>query len=86
MSEVDQDEGLSAEVQAYQAKEVQQFLKHRGLEVAFQRTKDRITRQWEAAQDPLSREMAWHKLAAFKELQTELRAFGDRRPTLTVES
>ena len=82
MSDVDQDEGLSVEVQAYQAKEVQQFLKHRALEEAFKATEARIIRQWKAADNPLSREMCWHKLQAFTDLQTELRAFGDRRPTL----
>ena len=37
MTDVDQDDGLSVEVQAYQAKEVQQFLKHRALEDTMKR-------------------------------------------------
>jgi len=85
MAEIDIDEGVSAEAQAYAAKEVQHLLAHEGLKQAFKRTEERIMRQWKAAQDPLSREMCWHKLQAFGELVTELRAFGDRRPHLTTE-
>jgi len=84
MELVDQDEGLSAEQLAYQAKEVQHLLAHDALKTAFLATEARIIRQWKAAQDPLSREMCWHKLNAFRDLQTELRAFGDRRPLTTA--
>jgi hypothetical protein len=72
------------EVLAYQAREVQQLLKHPALLKAFAATRDRIVRQWEAVpmDDPLGREQCRHKLEVFKELQRELRAFGDRRPAL----
>ena len=71
----------SSEALAYQAKEIQQFLNHDGLKKAFLATEARIIKQWKLADNPLSREMCWHKLNAFKDLVTELRAFGDRRPT-----
>ena len=72
------------EVQAYQAREIQQLLKHPAVLTAFAATRDRIVRQWEAVpmNDPLGREQCRHKLEVFKELQRELRAFGDRRPAL----
>ena len=71
----------AAEAQAYQAKEVRFLLAHEGLKIAFQRTRDRVLKQWEAAQTVEERERCWHKLAAFRDLQTELRAFGDRPST-----
>lgn len=76
-------EDVSEESQAYQAKEVQQFLRHPLVLEAFAATETQIIAQWKAADNPLSREMCWHKLNAFKELRAKLRAFGDRRPTLT---
>ena len=72
---MDDLEDVSPEQTAYEAKEVQWFLKHEGLQKAFQATEDRIIRHWKAASDPLSREMCWHKLKAFQELKAELRAF-----------
>ena len=76
-------EAQSAESLAYQAKEVQLLMNHDALKRAFASTRERIIRQWEAVplENPLGREMCRHKLAAFKDLVTELRAFGDRRPT-----
>jgi len=80
-------EAESAEALAYQAKEVQHLLAQDGVKRAFAATRERIIRQWEAVplENPLGREMCRHKLAAFKDLLTELRAFGDRRPHLTSE-
>ena len=80
-------EAESAEALAYQAKEVQQFMKHPAWLRCVATTRERIIRQWEAVpmEQPLGREMCRHKLAAFKDLVTELRAFGDRRPHLTTE-
>jgi hypothetical protein len=82
MPERDDDEGLSAEVEAYQAKELQHFLKSEAAQNAFARTEARIVRQWLVADNPLAREMCWHKIQAFRDLQTELRAFGDRKITI----
>ena len=70
--------------QAYEAKEVQQFLKHRAVIAAFAATEAQIVRHWKAASDPLSREMCWHKLKAFQQLQAELRTMSERHGVLTV--
>lgn len=80
MPELEELEGLEASI--YAAKELQQFLKHRAVEEAFERTEARITAAWKRGQSPLEREMAWHKLQAFQELKSELRGFADRRPAL----
>jgi len=89
MAEVDDAallEAESAEALAYQAKEVQQFLKHPAWARCLATTRERIVRQGEAVPlgSPLGREMCRHKLAAFQDLVTELRAFGDRRPLTTA--
>lgn len=78
-------EDVSPEQTAYEAAEVQQFLKHPGLQRAFQATENRIIRNWKVAMDPLSREICWHKLKAFQDLKAELRAFGDRLPLHNAE-
>lgn len=77
-------EEVSEESQAYQAKELQQFLRHPLVLEAFTATETQIISQWKTADNPLSREMCWHELNAFKRLRAKLRAFGDRGPTLTV--
>jgi hypothetical protein len=76
------DEALSAEVLAYQAKELSWFLAHEGYQRAVEATETRITKEWIKADNPLSREMAWHKLQAFRALQQELRAVSTRKPQL----
>ena len=75
----------SAEVLAYQAKELNWFLNHDAVKKAFMSTVDRISKEWEKATDEKSREAAWYKLQAFKTLQQELRAHAVRKPHLTVE-
>lgn len=83
MSE-DNGRELTEEEQAYEAKEVGLLLKHRAVQAAFEAVADRIKRQWEMSADPLSREMCWHKLKAFQDLKTELRAIAERTtPVLT---
>lgn len=68
-----------AETQLYQAKEVQHFLRHEAVRKAFAATEDRIARQWKSAATLDAREALWHKLQAFRELQTELRASSERK-------
>src|SRR5436190_612449 len=41
------EQAQSAEVLAYQAKELQWFLQHEGVQRAFSATVDRITKEWE---------------------------------------
>jgi hypothetical protein len=42
---------VAAEVLAYQAKELQWFLQHEGVQRAFIATMNRITKEWEKATD-----------------------------------
>lgn len=70
---------FSPEVRAYEAKEVGLLLEKETVKTAFAATERRIMKEWEAGENPLSREMAWHKLQAFKTLKAELRALADRR-------
>ena len=72
-----------AEVRAYTAKECQQLLNHQSFQDAAAATERRIIADWKRAQNPLEREMAWHKLQAFTALRSELRAYANRRP-LTI--
>ena len=73
------EQAQSAEVLAYQAKELQWFLQHEGVQRAFMSTVDRITKEWEKAPDTAAREMAWAKLQGFKVLQQELRSHAQRK-------
>lgn len=70
------------ELVAYEAKEVQQFLHHDAVRKAFAATEARIVTQWKMALDlsPLEREVLWHKLQAFRDLQRELYATSQRKP------
>lgn len=68
------------EAKAYSARELQMLLNHRGFEAACQATERRIIKEWEQGQQPLEREMAWHKLKAFRTLKSELRAYRDGKP------
>ena len=70
------------EAEAYAAKEIQHLLKSDSFKRCQQATRNRIVKEWENAPSPLEREMARHKLDAFKILVTELRSYGDR-PHLT---
>jgi len=79
------DEAISAEVLAYQAKELSWFLNHEGWTRARDATEQRITREWIKADNPLAREMAWHKLKAFHDLIQELRAAAQRKPALVED-
>jgi hypothetical protein len=76
----DEDDVLESpeEREAYDAREVKQLIGLAGWKRALAATEDRITKEWERGNNPLEREMAWHKLQAFKMLQRELRAYGDR--------
>ncbi len=76
------EQAQSAEVLAYQAKELQWFLNHEGVQRAFISTMNRITKEWEKASDAGAREAAWHKLDAFKTLLKELRAHAARKVEL----
>ena len=69
----------TAEVLAYEGKELQWFLNHEGVKRAFIATMDRITKEWEKAPDVAARELAWAKLQGFKVLQQELRAHAQRK-------
>lgn len=71
---------------AYESKEVQQFLQHAAVLRAFAATEAQIKREWERGQSPLEREMAWHKLEAFKAFKQQLRLIAGRRPSLTPVS
>ena len=75
----------SAEVLAYQAKELSWFLNHESWAKAVDATEQRIVREWVKAPDPLSREMVWHKYHAFKTLQQELRSASARKPVLVED-
>jgi len=75
----------AAEVLAYQAKELSWFLNHESWARAVAATEQRITREWMKADNPLAREMAWHKLQAFKTLQQELRSASVRKPVLVED-
>jgi len=70
----------SMEQLAYATKELQWFLRHEAVLKAFQSTEIRIRKEWERAQTTPERELAWHKLQAFKTLQVELRALSQRDP------
>ena len=70
------------EVLAYQAKELSWFLNHEGWQRAVASTERRIIQEWMKAQDPLSREMAWHKLQAFNMLRHELVVASAKKPEL----
>jgi hypothetical protein len=72
------DELESAEALAYQAREVGLLLEKDVVKAAWTATERRITKEWESGQSPLEREMAWHKLQAFKTLQTEIRVLAQR--------
>ena len=72
----------SIEQLAYAAKELQWFLSHDAVTKAFKATEQRIAKEWERGQNPLEREMAWHKLMAFRALKSELQAMSQRRPEL----
>ena len=76
------EQAQSAEVLAYQAKELSWFLNHDGYKRAVESTERRIIAEWRAAQDPLSREMAWHKLKAFETLRHEVVVASTRKPEL----
>lgn len=76
------EEAAAAEVLAYQAKELQWFLHHDGVQRAFIATMNRITKEWEKAADEPAREAAWYKLQAFKTLQQELRSHAARKVEL----
>lgn len=76
------EEATAAEVLAYQAKELSWFLNHEGWKRAVESTERRIVEEWKKAQDPLSREMAWHKLQAFGMLRHELVVAASRGPKL----
>lgn len=71
---------ISPEQQAYEAKEVQLLLEKDLVKAAWTSTRERIIREWEAADNPLAREMARHKLDAFKLWKAELRALAERHP------
>ena len=71
-----------AEAKAYQAKEIQHLLKQDSFQACIRATELRILKEWERGENPLAREMAWHKLQAFRALLTELRAYS-QRPHLT---
>jgi len=73
------EQAQSAEVLAYQAKELQWFLQHEGVQRAFMSTVDRITKEWEKAPDVAGRELARAKLDGFKILMQELRAHAQRK-------
>lgn len=83
MSDGNGDAVSAAEAFAYQAKEVSWFVNHEGWARAVQTTEARIVKEWMSANDPLSREMQWHKLQAFKTLQIELRVLASRKLALT---
>jgi len=75
----DQDEALSREeALAYEASEVQVLLKKEIVQAAFKATEIQIKEKWEKADNPLSREMCWHELQAFRKVIRKLRALSER--------
>ena len=76
---------LTPEQAAYQSKEMKVFLAHEATQRAFQATEDQIIHEWIAGQDPLQREMCWHRLHAFRIWRTKLRAIENGRPLAIVK-
>lgn len=68
----------TAEQLAHEAAEVRLLMSKDLVQRAFRETELAIVNQWTNAQDTAAREACWHKLQAFRELQTKLRALSNR--------
>jgi hypothetical protein len=77
---------LSPEEQvAYEAPEVQLLLAKESIQAAFRATEQRVLREWQRADNPLAREMCWHKWKMLQVWQTELANLTKRPPLHIAE-
>jgi hypothetical protein len=65
---------------AYEAPEVQLLLEKESVKAAFRASELRIFREWQRADNPLAREMCWHKQEMLKVWKKELANLAKRTP------